>query len=152
MDEKIFYLLLILAYGLYSGFRKNKKDGSKRKPVTGNTPPPPFTSQRELIPRMTGRKENVPGKKTAVLKKPAENLKSKNTVKPVAQSAYSSLQIDEIQMPEISVPEEATRVTADLKAWATQPEYAEIRNEASAIEFNAREALIQSTILNRPEY
>ena len=184
MDEKIIYILLFIAYGIYSTYAKSKKDAEKKKALearklnpTGNTNQPTISeapekaapnSWEELIRTITQEVEV----KKQVVKKPtvktqtasqksqaAYNKKKKS----VQEKVFVPINVEELSVNERSadelsidvmkgIPDEgiSTTVTAPSGLYDIKPY--DFKEEEISYQLNAREALIQSVILTRPNY
>lgn len=170
MDGKIIYILLIIAYGIYSNYAKSKKEAEKKRKVTTSTAPPPYASTpapskeqpsrapeswQELIKSISQetkkKKQQVVVTQTASQKSQSNYDKKKKSVQ---ERVFTQIPADEMKVDVMhGIPDEGTRVTVASSVETSAQEAYQIKEEeTNGYVLNAREAIIQSIILTRPEY
>ncbi|MEI7801990.1 MAG: hypothetical protein WCI97_05060 [Bacteroidota bacterium] len=170
MDGKIIYILIIIAYGIYSNYAKSKKEAEKKRKVSTSTAPPPYASTppptkeqpsrapeswQELIKSISQetkkKKQQVVVTQTASQKSQSNYDKKKKSVQ---ERVFTQIPADEMKVDVMQgIPDEGMRVTvASSVETSAQQAYQIKEEETNGYVLNAREAIIQSIILNRPEY
>ena len=174
MEGKLIYIIIGLLYAAYSYYsKKEKEEAAKRKSAQRN-PPPSFgtpSTQTEAprpaapasFPSWTETLKEIMAetqqKKKTVAPKPTTFQKSKSAYdkkkKAVQEKVFVPMVTDEMSVDEQKgIPDEAVRTTSNISSTDIQNDKAYEINaeEIFAYEFNARQAFVQSVILNRPQY
>ncbi len=170
MDGKIIYILIIIAYGIYSSYAKSKKEEeAKKKKVSTSTTPPPYASipapkekpiaesWQELIRTITQetkKKKQVVVTQTAAQKSQASYNQKKKSVQ---ERVFNQIPGNETGLDVMKgLPDEGPRVTSNMTVTpeeiSEQKAYQIKEEDGAGYILNAREAIIQSVILTRPEY
>ncbi|GDX51357.1 hypothetical protein LBMAG27_04040 [Bacteroidota bacterium] len=167
MDGKLIYILIIIAYGIYSSYAKSKKEAERKKaieekklnPIGGNStkpiiekPVPTGNSWEELIRNITqetkAKKQVVKTQTTAQKSQAAYNKKKKSVQENVFVAMGDDSNNPNFQQtnnPALNKPQVTISDMYAVKSY-------DIKEEEISYQLNAREALIQSVILTRPNY
>lgn len=183
MDGKLIYILIIIAYGIYSSYAKNKKEAEKKKSIeekklnpSGSNnqqtviekPTPAATSWEELIRTITQEAQNKKQEvKKTIAKSQTDSQKSQAAYnkkkKSVQEKVFVPMNVDEANVNERSadelaidvmrgIPDEGISTTITTKNDMYEIKPYDFKEEDISYQLNAREALIQSVILTRPNY
>lgn len=174
MDGKLIYILIIIAYGIYSSYSKSKKEAEKKKlheekkmnnsgspdaAVVNEKPKEEINSWEDLIRSIkketTMKKQVVKPQTTSQQSQAAYNKKKKA----VQEKVFVQMKADESAIDELKIdvmkgiPDEGIPTTAAINTNLNESEaYLIVKEEESSYKLNAREAFIQSVIITRPEY